>query len=145
MRPRPLGQLGVVTDIMQPSSGRVLLQYRGENLSPLGPRTYTAACHRGIRKRNQRSCRPIFGQRGMVACQAFLRLVTIDQGPTCLNEPASSFFPQMNGPWNGQLDLFSCTEISRPIDYKCRREQTVLTTGLILEQSLELSAISTPL
>ena len=42
MRPRPLGQLGVVTDIMQPSSGRLLLQYQGENLSPLGPRTYTA-------------------------------------------------------------------------------------------------------
>ena len=82
---------GSVTDIMQPSSGGFFCNIREETLSLLGPRTYTVALHRGMRKMNQRSCRPIFGQRGM-ACQALLRLVTIDQGPTCLNEPASSFF-----------------------------------------------------
>lgn len=89
MRPRPLGQLGVVTDIMQPSSGGFFCNIGEENLSLLGPRTYTVALHRGMREMNQRSCRPIFGQRGM-PCQALLRLVTIDQGPTCLNEPVFS-------------------------------------------------------
>ena len=42
-RGRPLGQLGVVTDIMQSTSHRLLLQCSGgENLSLPRPKTFTA-------------------------------------------------------------------------------------------------------
>ena len=42
-RGRPLGQLGVVTDIMQSTSHRLLLQCGGENLS----KTFTAVQESG--------------------------------------------------------------------------------------------------
>ena len=87
--PPPLGSIGGGDRHHATSSGGFFCNIGEENLSLLGPRTYTVALHRGMREMNQRSCRPIFGQRGM-PCQALLRLVTIDQGPTCLNEPVFS-------------------------------------------------------
>ena len=89
-RGRPLGQLGVVTDIMQSTSGWLLLQCGGENLSLPRPKTFTAV---------EESGKGISG--GLAGL--WWSLVTIDQGPTiqtatCLNEPASSFPPTMNGP-----------------------------------------------